>query len=164
MISLIVAMSENGVIGRDNKLPWHIPADMERFKRLTWGNTVIMGRKTHESIGKPLPGRQNIILTNQTGYKAKGCEIAHNIEQAVGLAKQSIFVIGGAQIYQLFMPLVTKIHLTVVPTKIEGDAFFDFDRKVFVLSGGITFIFGPKGQEICNFSTYTKKDFLYGKC
>lgn len=122
-ISLIAAVSTNWVIGKNNQLPWRIPADMKRFKKLTTGKTVIMGRKTHESIGKPLANRQNIVITHQSNYKAEGCLIAHDIKSALEMAEKDIFIIGGEQIYQLFMPLVERVYLTIVYAEVEGDAF-----------------------------------------
>ena len=96
ILSIIVAMSENRVIGRDNRLPWHLPADLKRFKQLTTGHTVIMGRKTHESIGKPLPQRRNIIVTRNATYRAEGAETASSLDSAIALAKhdEEIFIIG----------------------------------------------------------------------
>lgn len=143
MISLIAAVSTNWVIGKNNQLPWRIPADLKRFKKLTTGKTVIMGRKTHESIGKPLVNRQNIILTQQPDYKAEGCLIAHDIKSALEMAEKEIFIIGGAQIYQLFMPLVERVYLTIVYAEIEGDAFLSgFDPSEWRVSLGSAYVPG----------------------
>jgi dihydrofolate reductase len=130
MISIIVALSKNKVIGKDNKLPWKLPADLKRFKELTLGKPVIMGRKTFESIGKPLANRLNIVLTSDKNFKAEGVIAVHSREEAVKAAgnAEEIMVIGGASVYKEFLPLAQRIYLTVVSAEFEGDAFFpDFD-------------------------------------
>jgi dihydrofolate reductase len=128
IISFIVAVSENNVIGKDNKLPWHLPADMKYFKNKTWAMPVVMGRKTFEALGKPLEGRTNIVITRQTNWKSDGVEIVHTIDQAiVSATKQDakeIFIIGGAEIFQAAMPSADKIYLTLIHNNFEGDAFF----------------------------------------
>ncbi len=127
-IELVVAVSENDVIGRDNRLPWHLPADLRHFKALTIGHTVLMGRKTHESIGRPLPGRRNVILTRSSSYAAEGCEIARSLAEArhAHAAQGTIMVIGGAEVYRESLPHAVRIHLTIVHTHIaDGDASFD---------------------------------------
>lgn len=129
-ISIIVAVAQNGVIGRDGELPWHLSDDLKRFKKLTVGHTVIVGRKTHESIvkrlGHPLPDRRTIVVTRQNGYKVKGCEIAHSPEEALKMSPtgEEIFVIGGAKIYRFFLPLAGKIYRTYVIANVEGDITF----------------------------------------
>lgn len=128
-VSAIAAMSSNRVIGKDNKLPWKIPEDMKRFRTITSGNPVIMGRKTYESIGKPLPGRQNIILSTQTDYKVEGALVFQGINQALAYCENNfedkeVFIIGGEQIYTHGMKYVRKIYLTIVNQEFEGDAFF----------------------------------------
>ncbi len=136
-INLVVAIAENGVIGGENKLLWHLPADLKYFKQLTTGNIVIMGRKTYESIGKPLPNRTSIVITRELTLKIEGCLVVNSIENAMdeakklnqnnfekGLPLQKIFVIGGAQIYNLAMPLANKLYITEVKAKFEGDTFF----------------------------------------
>ena len=126
ILSIIVAMSENRVIGRDNRLPWHLPADLKRFKQLTTGHTVIMGRKTHESIGKPLPQRRNIIVTRNATYRAEGAETASSLDSAIALAKhdEEIFIIGGAEIFREALRGADRLHLTLIHASIEGDVFF----------------------------------------
>ena len=127
MIALVVAMAENRVIGKDNQLIWHLPADLKHFKRLTTGHPIIMGRKTFEAIGKPLPNRTNIIITHQAGYKAEGCMVAHSLSEGLMMAQQmdaEIFVIGGAEIYRQAMFLADTIYLTEVHHTFEGDTFF----------------------------------------
>jgi dihydrofolate reductase len=127
-VALIVAVGWNGVIGRDGKLPWHLPADLKRFKAVTMGKPMIMGRKTFESIGRPLPGRLNIVLTRQPGYQAPGCAVVGTVGEALaaaaGQAADEVMVIGGAAIYRLFWPLADRLYLTLVAGEFEGDAIF----------------------------------------
>ena len=129
LISLIVAMAQNGVIGRDNALPWRLPADLKRFKAFTLGKTVLMGRKTFESIGRPLPGRDNLVLTRDRRWMAPGVIVVHSVEQALTQAGDNELVaIGGAQIYRLVLPFARRIYLTHVHADVPGDTFFpDFD-------------------------------------
>lgn len=132
MISIIAAVGQNGVIGKNGKLPWHLPADLKHFRELTTDKTVIMGRKTYESIGKPLPNRKNIIVTNQKGYQAHGCLVAHSVEEAMAetAGPNESFCIGGAEIYRQFLPVAEKIYLTKVNKNFDGDAFFpELDSK-----------------------------------
>ncbi|KAA9332644.1 dihydrofolate reductase [Adhaeribacter soli] len=127
MIALIVAMAENNVIGKNNQLIWHLPADLKHFKNLTTSHPIIMGRKTYESIGKPLPNRTNIIVTRQQDFKAEGCLVAHSFSDALMLAQQldsDIFVIGGAEIYKQALFLADTIYLTEVHHEFEGDTIF----------------------------------------
>jgi dihydrofolate reductase len=126
VISLIVAAAENDVIGRDGALPWHLSDDLRRFKALTMGKPIIMGRKTFESIGRPLPGRQNIVITRQPAYVADGCEVVTSVDDAITAAgsAQETMVIGGAEIYRLFLPLAKRIYLTRVGARIAGDTRF----------------------------------------
>lgn len=125
-ISQVVAMAENRVIGRDNALPWHLPADLAHFKRVTLGKPIIMGRKAHEAIGRPLPGRHNIVMTRNRAYRAEGCTVVHSVEEAVAAAGpvEEIAVIGGEEIYRQFLPWTDLIHLTIVHAAIEGDTWF----------------------------------------
>lgn len=125
MISLIVAASTNNVIGVRGELPWRLSSDLKRFKALTMGKPIVMGRLTHESIGRPLPGRQNIVITRQTGYEASGCDVVPSIAAAIEAAgdAEEIMIIGGSHIYQEFLPLADRIYLTRVQADIEGDVF-----------------------------------------
>ncbi len=142
-VSLIVALSENLVIGKDNKLPWHISEDLKRFKEVTKGHPVIMGRKTFESIGRPLPGRLNIVITRNSGWKQEGVEVVSSLDEAIKLAKQKdteeIFVIGGGQIFEEAIKLADKLYLTIVHENIEGDTYFpdysEFKKEVFKEEG-----------------------------
>lgn len=126
MISIIVAASTNNVIGANGGLPWRLPDDLKRFKQLTLGKPIVMGRLTWESIGRPLPGRQNIVLTRQADFDADGCDVAASPADALSLAGDSteIMIIGGSQIYQLFLSKAGRLHVTQVHAEIEGDAFF----------------------------------------
>jgi dihydrofolate reductase len=130
--SLVVAMSRNGVIGRDNRLPWRLPADLAFFKRVTMGNPVIMGRRTYESIGRPLPGRLNIVVTTQRAYDAPGCVVAHTLPDAYRAAGDApeASIIGGSAIFREALPDADVIYLTDVEAQVEGDVFFPpFDRS-----------------------------------
>ena len=125
-ISLIVAASSNGVIGDGGQLPWHLPDDLRNFKRLTTGKAVIMGRKTHESIGRPLPERRNIVMTRSEGYIADGCEVVTSADAAIALVGdvEEAMVIGGGEIYLAFLPVADRVYLTRVHAEIEGDTRF----------------------------------------
>ena len=130
MISLICAASQNGVIGVENSLPWRLPADLKRFKRLTLGHHIVMGRKTFESIGRPLPGRTSVVLTRLKDYEASGCLIASSLEEALSLARDDdeIFIIGGASVYQQALELADRIYLTILHQDFEGDTLmFEVD-------------------------------------
>jgi dihydrofolate reductase len=128
ILSLLLAAAENNVIGKDNKLPWHLPNDLKYFKNLTWGMPVIMGRKTYESFGKPLQGRRNIVITHNKDWKAEGVEVAGSIEEAIEMAKESavkeIFIIGGGEIFKTILPKADRIYLTRIYHSFEGDAYF----------------------------------------
>ena len=135
-LSLICAMDENMVIGVNNNLPWHLPEDLKYFKRTTMGNSIIMGRKTFESIGRPLPGRTNIIVTRNPDYEVENARTVGSITDAIELAENTAFidgsteafVIGGAELYKEALPLVNRMHLTMVHAEVDGDAWFpDFD-------------------------------------
>ncbi|MGD9636913.1 MAG: dihydrofolate reductase [Pirellulales bacterium] len=127
-ISLIAAMAENGVIGRGGQLPWRLKADLARFKQLTLGHTLIMGRKTWESIGRPLAGRRMIVVTRQSGYSAQGAEVTNSLEAALEGARsageEEAFVIGGAEIYRQALPLADRLYMTLVLAEVEGDTKF----------------------------------------
>jgi dihydrofolate reductase len=130
-LSLVVAVARNGVIGRDNRLPWRLPDDLAYFKRVTMGHPVVMGRRTWQSIGKPLPGRTNIVVTHDPGFRAPGCVVAHSLDeawQAAGDADEAC-VIGGTSLFAETLPLADVIHLTEVEADVEGDTYFPgFDR------------------------------------
>ncbi len=124
MIKIIAACSKNRVIGKGNKLIWKVPGDLKRFKEMTTGHIVVMGRKTFESIGKPLPNRGNVILTRNHDFKVEGCEISHSIEEIMKFYGSNMFVIGGAEIYKEFLPYADIIELTYIYKEFEGDAYF----------------------------------------
>jgi dihydrofolate reductase len=125
-ITLIVAVADSGVIGRNNTLPWHLPDDLKRFKRLTLGKPIVMGRKTFESIGKPLPGRQNIVLTREANYRHEGITVVHDADAALRAADGAaeVMIIGGSDLFRLFLPRAGRVHLTRVHGDIEGDVMW----------------------------------------
>jgi dihydrofolate reductase len=124
MISLIAAMSKNRVIGNNNSLIWKLPADMKRFKEITTGKTVIMGRKTYESIGRPLPNRRNIIITRNGSYSVDGCEVTSSLEKAIEISNGDAMIIGGGEIYTQALSIADKVHLTIIHEDFEGDTYF----------------------------------------
>ncbi len=129
-ITIIVARAQNGVIGRDGKLPWHISADLKRFKALTMGSVMVMGRKTFESLPGLLPGRRHVVLTRNPYWRADGAQVAHDVEEALTLANgERISVIGGADIFERFLPLSDRIELTEVLEEIPGDTIIDDPRR-----------------------------------
>lgn len=137
-ISIVVAVAgKKRVIGKKGSLPWYIPDELKRFKEITMGHPIIMGRKTHESIGRVLPGRTNIVITTHPDYQAPGCIIVHSLDEALQKTKNAaeVFVIGGGEIYKQALPLADKLYLTYIDKEIEGDVFFpdysDFKKKVY---------------------------------
>lgn len=126
IISIIVAMDELGVIGVNNSLPWRLSADLKNVKQVTMGKPIIMGRKTHESIGKPLPGRENIVITRDNAYRSDGCTVFNSVAEALAHCadKEELMIMGGAELYRQTLAKADRIYLTKVHTKIEGDAFF----------------------------------------
>lgn len=125
-ISMIAAMDNHRVIGNQNKLPWHLPADLKHFKELTLGKSILMGRKTFASIGRPLPERKNIVITRDSLFKAAGCEIYHSIPEALvkTAAEPEIMIIGGADIFEQFLPLAQTLYLTIIKHDFVGDTYF----------------------------------------
>ncbi len=133
-LSIIVAMDDNQLIGKNNALPWHLPADLAYFKKTTTGKTVLMGRKTHESIGFPLPNRRNIIVSRNPNFQADGCEVVPSINDALSLAKNDdeVMIMGGASFYQQILPSVNRLYITQIEGKYDGDAYFpEFDHNDF---------------------------------
>lgn len=127
MISLIWAMDENQVIGKNNQLPWHLPEDLKFFKRTTMGHPIAMGRKTMDSIGKPLPGRENIVITRNHDFTKDGFTILHSVEEFIQYSNKledEIFVIGGAEIFKVFLPVADRLYITRIHAQFEGDTFF----------------------------------------
>lgn len=138
IVSFVVAMASNRVIGRDNALPWHLPNDLKFFKRTTMGKPIIMGRRTYDSIGRPLPGRANIVITRRRDYQPEGVKVVHGLREALQLAEHigiidgvtETAIIGGAEIFREALPLTDRIYLTEVHAEVEGDVFFpEFDRS-----------------------------------
>ena len=134
IVSQIAAMSRNRIIGKDNKLPWNMPDDLAYFFKVTRGHHIILGRKNFEAIGKALPSRVNIVVTRNPNYKAPGCIVVENIQQALKYSEskgeEEVFIVGGGQIYQASLGITNKIYLTIIDTEIEGDVFFpEFDLK-----------------------------------
>ena len=135
MISAIVATAKDGVIGKKGGLPWYLPAELAHFKEVTMGHPIIMGRRTHESIGRALLGRSNIVITHDKNYQAaEDCEVVSSLQDAIKSAEtkpgaEEVFIIGGEQIYSEAMPLLDRIYLTKVDAEVEGDKFFKFDPK-----------------------------------
>jgi len=125
-ISIVVAMAANGVIGQNNELPWHLPADLKHFKQTTMGKPILMGRKTWESIGRPLPGRTNIVITRDSTYSAAGCIVVHSVDAALTAAgeQDEVMVIGGAQLYRRLLPYAETIYLTRIHERFDGDTRF----------------------------------------
>jgi len=129
-ITIVIARAENGVIGRDGKLPWHIPADLKRFKALTMGSAMVMGRKTFDSLPGLLPGRRHIVLSHDSGWSAPGAQGAHSVDEALSLANgERLSVIGGAELFRLFLPLAKRVELTEVLAEVPGDTFIDDPRS-----------------------------------
>ncbi|WP_110927777.1 dihydrofolate reductase [Bacillus massiliglaciei] len=127
MISFIVAMDKNNVIGNDNRLPWHLPADLAFFKKTTMGHPIVMGRKTFESIGRVLPGRENIIITRDTAYNQEGCTVIHSIDELKEMEKETkeeLFVIGGAEIFKQTFEIADRLYITFINEEFEGDTHF----------------------------------------
>lgn len=159
MISLIVAASANNVIGAAGELPWHLSDDLKRFKALTMGKPIVMGRKTYESIGRALPGRQNIVITTQSDYEAAGCDVVASLGGAIAavLDSNEIMVIGGGEIYQLFMPIAQRIYMTRVATDVEGDTFFpEIDAAVWRETACEEFAAGENNDHAFAVITYEK--------
>ena len=158
--SLIVAAAENGVIGRGNRLPWHLPADLAHFKRTTLGHPVIMGRRTWESIGKPLPGRTSVVVTRNANYAPPGVVVVNSLAAAISVCgdDDEIFVIGGAELYRLAIALADRIYLTEIDADIPGDAHFtELDRKLWLETGRVGQAPDEKNPYHYHFVVYDRK-------
>jgi len=154
MINIIVAASLNNVIGKDNKLLWRQSADLKRFKELTTGKTVVMGRKTYDSIGKPLPNRRNIVITRQQ-IEITGCKVVHSLEEALKLDSE-IFILGGGEIYKKSIILADKIFLTRILTEIEGDTYFPQLGDEWIEESKEDFLKDEKNQFDYQFINYVR--------
>ncbi|MGG3470183.1 dihydrofolate reductase [Neobacillus pocheonensis] len=161
MISFIVAMDENRVIGKDNQLPWHLPEDLKFFKRVTLGHPIAMGRKTHESIGRALPGRENIIITRQEGYESECCTVFYSVEDFVKYSRgqdDEIFVIGGAEIFKETFPFADRLYITRIYENFAGDTFFpEYDLQKWELVSCEKGIKDEKNPYDYEFRIYDKK-------
>jgi len=160
-VSLIAAMSENRVIGRENGLPWKLPADLKRLKRLTMGHHVIMGRKTFDSIHKALPGRINVVITRDRSFEADEVATVSSLQDALRLAEASgdpeVFVAGGGEIFEQALPIANRIYLTLIHKHFEGDTFFpDFDRSVWTLTTEAERLTDEKSGLPYSFLTYER--------
>lgn len=157
MISLIAAIGKNNELGKDNQLLWHLPDDLKRFKELTTGHTIVMGRKTFESIGKPLPNRRNIVITRDTSYKKEGVEVIHSLEEVENLPEE-IFIIGGGEIYAQALPFADRLYLTQVDTTLDADTFFPpFEKSEWNETERIHHKKDEKHAHSFDFILYTKK-------
>lgn len=162
MISLISAADENNAIGFKNDLPWHLPKDMKFFKDKTWGMPIVMGRKSFEGLGKPLPGRLNVVITRREDFKIEGAVVVHDLEAAIEEAKKAnvkeIMVIGGGEIYKLAIEIADTIYLTRVHTKVkEADAFFpEIDKNIFELEANVDFYADDKHAFDYSFQTWRR--------
>ena len=158
MINIIVATSKNGVIGNNNELIWKLSADLKRFKEITTGNTVVMGRKTYESIGRALPNRRNIIISRDVHYKVEGCEVVNSLEEAISLS-DTIFIIGGADIYRQSMDIADNIYLTMVHAELDGDALFPNIGKDWAKLSRVDYEADEKNEYKYSFILYEKYKF-----
>ncbi len=159
-ITIVAAIASNNVIGKKNSLPWDIPEDLKRFKQLTSGHTILMGRKTFDSIGRPLPNRVNIVMTKDTNYQKEGVEIVFDEKEALNLIKdlnQEVFIIGGSKIYELFEPWATSLMITRVLKDFEGDAFFpDINWNNWQIKSKEDFL-DEKSNISCRLEEYLRK-------
>ena len=158
-ISFIVAMDIQQAIGLGNQLPWRLPADLAYFKKTTMNHIVLMGRKTFDSIGKPLPNRTNVILTQNREYEAEGCMVVHSIAEALDLAKtDEVFVIGGAEVFQLFIPFAERLYITLIEHEFEADTFFpEFDIEEWELASSEDGVHDDKNPYDYSFLVYEKR-------
>ena len=159
-ISIIVAVSTNNVIGAKGDLPWRLADDLKHFKSVTMGKPIVMGRKTWDSIGRPLPGRQNIVVTRQPGFVAEGCDVVASVEAAIAAAGNvdELMVIGGSQIYELALPLADRLYLTRVHADVAGDAHFpDVDETAWQLVDAETHAADERNDFAFSFMLYERK-------
>lgn len=160
-LSLIAAMSTSRVIGRDNQLPWHLPADLKHFKATTMGKPILMGRKTYESIGRPLPGRLNLVLSRQADLQIQGCTVVSSVQAAMAHVQAQdapeLMVIGGGQLYAQTIDQADRLYLTVVETDIEGDAHFpEFDEAQFKITASEAHAADQANPYVYHFLTYKR--------
>ena len=159
-ITLVAAIASNNVIGKENSLPWNIPEDLKRFKQMTSGHTILMGRKTFDSIGRPLPNRQNIVMTKDENFEREGIKVINDFDEALELIKKSnedVFVIGGSKIYELFEPVANSLAITRILKDFEGDAFFpNINWNLWEIEKEENF-FDEKSNIECKLIEYSKK-------
>ncbi len=162
IVSLILAMDESGGIGKNNRLPWHLPSDLKRFKKITMGHHLVMGRKTYETIGKPLSGRIMIVVTHQKDYRPKGCLVVSSLNEAIKVAEEQnddeLFIIGGGEIFHQAIDLADKVYLTTVHADIVADVFFPkIDLDQWVLISDIEVSDDNADEFKSNFRIFTRK-------
>lgn len=163
MITIIAAIANNNALGKNNKLIWHLPADLIRFKKTTLNHFVIMGRKTFESLNKPLPNRTNVVVTRNKNYKAEGCIVVHSLKEAIEVSKdeENVFILGGAKIYEQAIEFADKLDLTLVYENFEADAFFpEIDKNIWKEITRQDLKADEKNKYNYSFITYTKKEAL----
>jgi dihydrofolate reductase len=159
-LSIIVAFDQNRLIGNNNQLPWHLPADLKHFRAITMGHHMIMGRKTFESIGKPLPGRTSVIVTRQRDYHHEGCIVVGSMDEAIRecTGQEEVFIIGGAQIFECTMPMAQKLHITQIHHAFEGDTWFpEISPKEWTLVSETHHPADEKNQWEYSFLEYVRK-------
>jgi dihydrofolate reductase len=158
-ISFIFAMDQNRAIGKDNRLPWHLPADLNFFKTVTTGHAILMGRKTYDSIGRPLPRRRNVILTKNAKFTAEGCEVIHSIDEVLEQFRdEELFVIGGTEMFRLFLPHVSRMYVTQIEHEFEADVFFpEMDMTEWQLASSEQGVQDEKNPYVYYFQIYEKR-------
>lgn len=157
--AFVVAMDENGLIGKDNDLPWRLSADLQYFRRITMGKPILMGRKTHASIGRPLPGRHNIVVSSMADYQAEGCDVVRSIEEALKLASsaEEIMVIGGSSLFKQMFESADRLYLTRVHAELEGDTWFpQWDQNQWKLISRESFPADEKNDYAYSFEVYER--------
>jgi len=162
-LAIIVATDQSGVIGKENDLPWKLSADLQYFKRVTMGKPLIMGRKTHESIGRALPGRKNIIISSNKHFEADQCVVCHSVEQALAACgdAEEAMVMGGASLYKVFLPYANKLYLTLVHASLEGDTWFpEWDSKAWSQISREDHPADEKNEYPYSFIVYQKKQTI----
>jgi dihydrofolate reductase len=160
MITIIAAIAENNALGKDNQLIWHLPADLKRFKQVTLNHHIIMGRKTFESLGKPLPNRTTIIITRNKNYRVKGCIVVNSLKKAIEASKQdeNPYILGGAEIYRQAIEIADKLDITFIHKEFEADAFFpEIDHKIWKETSREDFKADTNNKYNFSFVTYNRK-------
>ncbi|SHQ82947.1 dihydrofolate reductase DfrA [Mycobacteroides abscessus subsp. abscessus] len=158
MISLLWAMDENRAIGRNNQLPWHLPEDLKYFKRVTMGKPIAMGRKTYDSIGRPLPGRENIVITRNQGVTIEGCTVIHDVKDLLKRDDEELFVIGGAEIFKEILPFADRLYVTEIREEFEADTFFpEYNLSDWELIESIPGVKDEKNPYDYEFLVYQRK-------